>query len=293
MIIDFHTHILPDEFRLEKHRILKIDKTFNSMFGHKSAKTVSGQDLISEMDKSGVDVAVVLGYGWTDQGVARTANDYLIETATTYPERIKAFCSVNPLWGDSAITEIERCAVLGAYGVGELHADTQGFTSTQEDALRPFMEAAADLDLVVLIHGSEPLGHIYPGKGRMTPDRLLSLAQTFPRVKFVFAHWGGGLPFYALMPEVDDAINNTWFDSAASPYVYKKEIFDVASRSASPQRLLFGSDYPLVSQSHALSELRAAGLGSKRAKLVQGGNAAALLGLKNCKTVRARTAIRL
>ena len=291
MIIDFHTHILPDEFRSEKQRILKVDKTFNLMFGHKSPLTVSGQDLISEMDSSGVDVAVVLGYGWTDQGVARTANDYLIETATSHPKRIKAFCSVNPLWGDSAVAEIERCAALGAYGVGELHADTQGFTSTQEDALRPFMQAAADLGLIVLIHGSEPLGHIYPGKGRMTPDRLLSLAQIFPQVRFVFAHWGGGLPFYALMPEVDDAINNTWFDSAASPYVYKKEIFDVASRSAGPQRLLFGSDYPLVSQSHALSQLRAAGLGSKRAQLVQGENAAVLLGLRNCKTTGTRVAI--
>ena len=37
------------------------------------------------MDEAGVDVAVAVGIGWTDPGVAREANDYLVES--TAPQR--------------------------------------------------------------------------------------------------------------------------------------------------------------------------------------------------------------
>ena len=39
------------------------------------------------------------------------------------------------------------------------------------------------------------------------------------------AHWGGGLPFYALMPEVEDSLSNVYFDSAASPFLYDASVF--------------------------------------------------------------------
>ena len=42
---------------------------------------------------------------------------------------------------------------------------------------------------------------------------------------------GGGLPFYALMPEVKTALRNVHFDSAAFPYLYQPEVFDVAARA--------------------------------------------------------------
>ena len=70
-----------------------------------------------------------------------------------------------------------------------------------------------------LAPGSEPVGHAYAGKGDTFPGELLAMAQRFPNARIVGAHWGGGLPFYAHMPEVREALANVWFDSAASPFL--------------------------------------------------------------------------
>ena len=94
----------------------------------------------------------------------------------------------------------------------------------------------------------------------------------------MFAHWGGGLPFYALMPEVRAALANTWFDSAVSPFLYDAEVFDVATRAVGAEHVLFGSDYPLLRASRVVDQARGT-LDAATAQAVLGGNAARLLGL--------------
>lgn len=231
------------------------------------------------MEKWGIDRAVALGYGWTDRGVARDSNDYLLEAAKASGGRIVPFCGVDPTWGDEAVREVERCADAGARGIGELHPDSQGFDIADRDVLAPVMEAAAHLRLVVLTHASEPLGHPYPGKGTVWPSKLVALASNFPEVKFVFAHWGGGLPFYMLMPELERDLANVWFDSAATPFLYREHVYSAAAESAGKERLLFGSDYPLIKQGRALDGLRAGGLDPEMQRAILGENALALLNL--------------
>ena len=65
----------------------------------------------------------------------------------------------------------------------------------------------------------------------------------FPDLKIVLAHWGGGLPFYALMPEVKTALANTWFDCAATPFLYKPEIFEHLADIVGFDKILFGTDW--------------------------------------------------
>ena len=48
----------------------------------------------------------------------------------------------------------------------------------------------------------------------------------------IAAHWGGGLPFYALMPEVRDALQNVWFDTAAGHLLYDRRSIDASSISS-------------------------------------------------------------
>ena len=284
MIVDFHTHVLPDSFRDDRERIVRADATFAELFADPHAKTASYDELLASMDVAGIDSSLALGYGWTDQGVARESNDYLLEAARKSNGRIIAFCSVNPAWRMRAVTEVERCAEAGAVGVGELHPDTQGFDIADSAVMKPLMTAAESLGLIVLYHASEPLGHAYPGKGTATPGKLLALATAFPDVRIVFAHWGGGLPFYALMPEVLERLQNVWFDSAATPYLYRQDVFPTVSRLAGPDRVLFGSDFPLLKQGRVLKEARAAGLSHEEETAILGGNAARLLGLDSAES---------
>jgi hypothetical protein len=280
VIIDFHTHILPDEFRTGRARFADQDRTFGALFADPAARTASAEDLDAEMECSGVDVSVALGYGWTDPAAASLSNDYLLDAARRFPGRIVPFCSVNPAWGADGVREAERCAAAGARGIGELHADTQGFDLTDPDSLAPLMGLAREAGLTVVVHGSEPVGHTYPGKGTTTPDRLAALAAAFPGVRFVFAHWGGGLPFYALMPEIAGTLQNAYFDSAATSLLYRPEVFAVACGAVGPGQLLFGSDYPLLRQGRVLREARGAGLSDGELAALLGGNAARLLSLE-------------
>ena len=75
------------------------------------------------MDKDGVDVSVVLNYGWSTQSLCTEINDYILESVARYPKRLVGFCSVVPSEDEAALREVERCIKGGAKGIGELRLD--------------------------------------------------------------------------------------------------------------------------------------------------------------------------
>jgi hypothetical protein len=120
---------------------------------------------------------------------------------------------------------------------------------------------------------------LYQGKGKTTPDVLMRFIGNFPDATIVCAHWGGGLPFYALMPEVAEACANVYFDSAASPYLYDRRVFNIAANLVGHEKLLMGSDYGLVRPRRLLRQIDRAGLSQEAADAIKGNNAARLLGI--------------
>lgn len=279
MIIDFHAHIFPDSVRNNRSPYLERDATFEHLYSDPRARLSSAELLIERMDRDGVDMAVTLGMGWQVHEFAVEANDYILESAKAFPDRLVPFCTVNPVLGDVAVRELERCADLGARGIGELHSYAQGYRLDDERVMRPFMEAAIARDLIVLTHSSEPVGHVYAGKGTVTPDELCRFIESYPEAKIVCAHWGGGLPFYALMPEVSEALRNVYFDSAASPFLYIPDVFSNAVNLVGADKVLFGTDYPLISQKRLLAQVEGQGLEDEVKAAVLGGNAQKLLSL--------------
>lgn len=240
----------------------------------------SAEDLIAAMDADGVDVAVAMGLGWTDYGLAREANDYIIESTRRWRDRIVGFAGVNPAWGVGAVREAERCADAGLRGIGELHPDYQGYDLADKRAMTPLMEVAQQRNLIVTTHASEPVGHSYTGKGSVTPQVLMRFISAFPEATIVCAHWGGGLPFYALMPEVAAALGNVYFDTAASPFLYTPAVFDAAAGLVGADKILLGSDYALLRPRRLTAQIRSSRLSASQQAAVMGGNAARLLGIE-------------
>ncbi len=279
MIVDFHTHIFPPWLREERQRYADLDATFGALYSDSKAVMATAEDLLESMGRDGVDLSVVVGIGWSDPGLAREANDYIIDAMRRHPGRLVGFCSVSPKWGEAAVREIERCADAGVRGIGELHPDTQGFDLADKEVMAPIAQAAQQRGLMVLIHASEPVGHAYPGKGRTTPDVLCRFIENFPDLTIVCAHWGGGLPFYALMPEVGTALKNTYFDTAASPFLYDQRVFSMVSNVIGAGKILLASDFPLLEQARLLRQVRDASLPKEAKEAIMGGNAALLLRL--------------
>ena len=84
---------------------------------------------------------------------------------------------------------------------------------------------------------------------------IYDLVQASAGVKLILAHWGGGLFFYNLLKrEVPDSLTDVYFDTAASPFLYKPEIYRLAGNIMGPRKILFGSDYPLIPPSRYFRE---------------------------------------
>ncbi|MCL0029001.1 amidohydrolase family protein [Dehalococcoidia bacterium] len=281
MTLDFHSHIFPPWLRQQRDRWLARDATFKALYSNPTAKMATAEELVAAMDRDSVHMAVVMGIGWTDHGLARDVNDYIIHSVSRYPDRLVGFAGVNPADGDGAAEEADRCTRAGLIGVGELHPDTQRFDLGDPATTAPLFEAAQDHGLVITTHCSEPVGHTYPGKGSTTPDvvlRFIENARRFPDVKIVCGHWGGGLPFYALMPEIAETLENVYFDTAASPFLYGPEVYQVVARLIGVEKILLGSDYPLIDHSKALAYLAESGLTKLQQQMILT-NGPALLGL--------------
>ena len=259
--------------------MLARDATFAELFSRGRAALATAETLVEAMDRHGVDRAVAMGVGWNDIALAREANDYLMEAAAAFPGRVSGLCSVNPCWGDAGLDEIERCAKGGLIGIGELHPDTQGFALDDQDAMAPLMDSASRLGWPVLVHCSEPAGHDYPGKGLTTPGKVYRFIANFPDSRIICAHWGGGLPFYALMPEVPEVLENVFFDTAATPFLYQPEVYPTGASLAGPDKVLFATDFPLIGYRRALGQVDESGLLPGDREAILGGNAARLFGL--------------
>ncbi len=277
MIVDSHTHIFPPEIIAQREAYLEREGWFGCLYANPKARMATAEDLIAAMGAAGVDVAVTFGFAFADPGLCRLANDYTIAAVQAHPERLVGLAVVNPA-APGAEAELARCAAAGLRGIGELMPDGQGYTLDDLPRLAPLMEAARALGWPVLTHITEPVGHSYPGKGRPSLAGAVRLASEFPETPLMLAHWGGGLLFYELMPEVRAALANVYYDTAASPYLYDDAIFSLAAGVAEG-RVLLGSDYPLLKPERYLTRLRAAGLSAAALEGVLGGNAARLFGL--------------
>ena len=164
-------------------------------------------------------------------------------------------------------------------GLGELMPHGQGYKLSDIELLAPLMEVVHSHRLLVLSHCSEPVGHLYPGKGDVSLQDVVTFLTAFPDVRFIAAHWGGGLPFYCLMPEIQRVAANVWYDTAATIYLYRPTILPVAAQLVGADRILFASDYALLRQRRVIEHIEQSGLDQESRAMVLGGNAQRLLGI--------------
>jgi predicted TIM-barrel fold metal-dependent hydrolase len=279
MIIDFHTHVLSPRIKNNRSDYVERDTAFAQIYSGEKVKIATVEDLISSMDRDGVDISVIVNYGWSTHEFCVETNDYILESVARHPKRLIGFGAVSSYTDDTSLAEIERCIRGGIRGIGELRPDTLSIDYSDKDILKPFADLLRKHKLIMLTHASEPVGHIYPGKGAATPGLLYSFIASFPDVPVVCAHWGGGLPFYTLMPEVRVALENVYFDTAISPFLYRPEIYHQVSQLVGADRILFGSDYPVIAQGRILREIVSAGISEEEKSMILSDNACRLLGV--------------
>jgi len=277
-VIDVHTHLFPEAVVVDRRRHLERDAWFGELYAPASTVLLTPGEFLRSMDDAGIERSIVCGWPWRDPGLCREHNDAMAAVAKAHPGRISWLAIVNPA-APGADIELARAVSLGAIGVGELNADAQGFLWEVPATLGATVEAACDLCVPFLLHSSEPVGHHYPGKGTATPAKLLAFFAAYPELRVVAAHWGGGLPFHELMPEIADICRNVVYDTAASTYLYRWDVFPAAEQMIGAGKILFGTDFPLLKQKPFLRKTISSGLSSTSLQSVLADNASAFFNL--------------
>ena len=131
--------------------------------------------------------------------------------------------------------------------------------------------------LCVLWHTAEPVGHGYAGKGNVGPREAAAFCTNHPEVRVVFAHLGGGLWLYELMPEMRLYLSNAMYDLAALPWLYDARVLDAIEAAGVTGKFLMGTDFPILDSTRYEKMFLASSLKDESKARIKSGNAASLL----------------
>lgn len=199
-------------------------------------------ELLREMDRSGVERAVLLGWYWERPETCAWQNRFFGRCVAAHPDRLIAFATLHPGAGHwPTLGEMHRARDEGLVGIGELSPHSQGFP-VDDPVFHEVLTLATDWKMPVNLHVTDPDSGRFPGRVETPLEDFVRLAREFPRTKFVLSHWGGLLPLRD--PEARD-LGNLYYDTSASPLLYDSDIWGRFIAAVPPERVLFGSDYPL------------------------------------------------
>ena len=240
----------------------------------------SVDELLEDMDAAGIEHAILLGWYWEEPASCATQNRFYAECVRMHPDRLSAFATVHPAAGAAALDEVRRAHGEGLIGLGELSPHSQ-HVPLADPTWRKIMALAGELKLPVNLHVTDPHSKPFPGRVETPLADFIGLAREFPKTRFILAHWGGGLAF----DSENRPLKNLFYDTAAAPLMYGKDVWSRAVNAVGAERIFFGSDNPLrlypktaagTGLAAFVQEARAA-LSAREFEVVLGGNAARLV----------------
>jgi predicted TIM-barrel fold metal-dependent hydrolase len=201
-------------------------------------KPITAADVIALLDAAGIRRGVLLStaYAYSRPGrepaneyeKVREENDWVAAQAEQFPDRLVAFCSVNPL-KEYALAEIERCSKRASTSRGiKMHfgnSDVQLENPEHIAKLKAVFRAANDHRMALVIHMRASISKNRPYGAEQARAFLTELMPLATRIVVQVAHLGSAGPGYndppadAFMQVLVDAIKqhdkrtrNLWFD---------------------------------------------------------------------------------
>lgn len=246
LVLDAHVHLYPAEVNADPAgwaaRAGEPHWGLLSTRVRRNGQPVQGfpsvGDLLRSLDEAGVDGALLLGWYWETGEACRMQNRFFAEVARAHPDRIQFFGTIWPGWAREDLEEeLDFLGAAGCRGLGELSPHTQGHLSRWPE----IFSRAGELGWPVNLHVTDPASRSYPGRVETPLDDFVGWARAYPATKYILAHWGGGLGSAAALA----GLPNVWFDTAASPLLYRPEEEEALLAVLPWERVLWGTDHPL------------------------------------------------
>jgi len=218
----------------------------------------------------------------TVTGRKAVRNEEIAEVAAANPDVLIPFASVDPHKPD-AVEEAKRLIRDHAVRGFKFHPNIQAFFP-DDRSVYPLYEAIAEAGLPALFHtGHSGIGTGLPGGGGVrlkysNPMHLDDVAADFPELTIVMAH-----PSF---PWQDEAISvalhkqQVYIDlSGWSPKYFSPNLISYAN-TLLRDRVLFGSDFPLITPDRWLADFAEADFKDEVRPLILKENAVKMLGLR-------------
>ncbi|NDV62768.1 amidohydrolase family protein [Puniceicoccales bacterium CK1056] len=202
------------------------------------------EGLLRAMDAASVEKVLLQAWYWENPSTAELQNSWHAEWMQRYPDRFAACAALHPGLHDLE-GALQSAKEWGACAVGECLPQVQSPDGWKHPGWETILEWTTAQGWPFCLHLTEPAGHDYPGRVETPLMEAVALFEKHPAQKWLCAHWGGGLPFHSLNRRVKKALKNVWFDTAASPLLYDSRIWRLVCDLIGPERILFGSDFPL------------------------------------------------
>ena len=228
-------------------------------------------------------------------GRRRIPNEEIAEAAKANSDMMTAFASIDPHKGKMGAREARR--LIEEFGIKgfKFHPTVQAYHPYDKMAW-PIYEVIAEYGMPAIFH----TGHSGIGSGMRcggglrleysNPMHLDDVAIDFPDMQIVMAH-----PSF---PWQDEALSvathkpNVWIDlSGWSPKYFPKQLVQYAN-TLLKDRVLFGSDYPLITPERWMKDFQEAGFKPEVMPGILKGNAVRLLGLDKAQATPAPAARR-
>lgn len=203
---------------------------------------------------------------------------YIAESVRKYPDRLIGMVMVNPYLGlESIIKDIKQLIKEAGFRAIKLHPTVHSYLPSKNTKLLfPIVEVAVEFGVPVVIHTGDPPFAL--------PVLMAPLAEAFPAATIIIAHLGTQKVTYA-----DEAVylarknDNIFLETSWAPLPRLKE----AVASLGPERILFGSDCPLLEIGTQLRNVEVLawkpplgmGLDERSVEMIMGGNMAEILGV--------------
>lgn len=259
-IADIHAHIFPEKLAE------KASHSIGDFYGMSIAREADMPCLVREDRLAGITRCVVSNSATSPKQVAN-ANTFLAEAVRGHDGYI-AFGTIYPGM-DGFEAELDRMLALGIRGV-KIHPDFQKLAIDDDRGVDTY-RAIARRGLPVLFH---------MGDNRYdfsSPERLTNLLRRVPDLQAVAAHFGGWTiwPQSLAHPQPESVL----YDTSSTLGMVSRDMALRLIDKFGPDRLIFGTDFPMWSPKEELARFDSLGLDAASRQKILYGNFMRLLGL--------------
>jgi len=272
--IDTHVHIEPDPTGNAA------EEAARKYFGNTGVSY--GRKELAEYYRSRNIGCVVFSVDERLTGRPQVPNDEVAAFAAENSDIVMAFASVDPMRGADAVKEARRLIATGGIRGFKLHPPLQQFHANDKAAY-PFYEVVAAAKLPVIFHtGHSGIGTGMPGGGGVRlkyghPMDIDDVAVDFPDMPIIMAH-----PSF---PWQDEAISvclhkpQVYIDLSGWSPKYFSPILIQYANTLLKKKMLFGSDYPLITPDRWMADFASIAIRDEVRPLILKENAARLFSL--------------